>query len=99
MSQYFQRMKKQDISLAKWSEQFSSTQKKVAKKANNYYEVVAEFKKTRQELGLTQADIAQKAGIDRSTIAKIETGSRNTTIGSLIVLAEAMDKKLKINFV
>lgn len=88
-----------DLQLNEWSRQFSPTQKKVAKKANNYFEVVAEFKKTRQELGLTQADIAQKSGIDRSTIAKIETGSRNTTIGSLLILAEAMDKKLKINFV
>ncbi len=89
----------QDISLTKWSKQFTPAQKKVAKKANNYFEVVAEFKKTRQELGLTQEEIAKKAGIDRSTIAKIETGARNTTIGSLLILAEAMDKKLKIDFV
>jgi len=88
-----------DLQLNEWTKQFSSTQKKVAKKANNYFAVVAEFKRTRQELGLTQEEIAQKAGIDRSTIAKIESGSRNTTIGSLIILAEAMDKKLKIDFV
>jgi DNA-binding XRE family transcriptional regulator len=90
---------KQDISLHQWGKQFSVKQKKAAAQANNYYEVVAEFKRARQELGLTQQAIADRIGIDRSTIAKIESGERNTTISSLMMLAEAMDKKLKINFV
>ena len=88
-----------DSTLTAWGKQFNSKQKKVAKATNNYYEVVKEFKKTRQSLGLTQQEIANRAGIDRTIITKIESGSRNTTINSLIMLAEAMDKKLKINFV
>lgn len=91
--------KNKDLSLKEWSKQFGQTQKNLAKKDNNYYEVIAEFKKTRKELGLTQEAIAKKANVDRSIIAKIESGTRNATIGSLMILAEAMDKKLKINFV
>lgn len=87
------------ISLNQWSKQFTRTQKKQAKKANNYYAVVEEFKKTRKELGLTQQELANKIGIDRTVITKIETGARNTTLNSLIMIAEAMDKKLKISFV
>lgn len=91
--------KNKDLSLKEWGEQFSKTQKSLAKKSNNYCEVIAEFKKTRKELGLTQEAIAKKANVDRSIIAKIESGTRNATIGSLMMLAEAMDKKLKIDFI
>ena len=87
------------ISLNQWSKQFTKAQKQKAKKANNYYAVVEEFKKTRKELGLTQQELADKIGIDRTVITKIETGARNTTLSSLMMFAEGMDKKLKISFV
>lgn len=87
------------ISLKQWGKQFTPKQKQKAKKANNYYPVVAEFKKTRKELGFTQQQLADKVGIDRTVIAKIETGARNTTLNSLMMFAEAMDKELKISFV
>jgi ribosome-binding protein aMBF1 (putative translation factor) len=88
-----------DQNLATWGKKFSKEQKKAAKTSNNYYEVVKEFKKTRQSLGLTQQEVAERSGMDRTIITKIESGARNTTINSLIMLAEAMDKKLKIDFV
>jgi DNA-binding XRE family transcriptional regulator len=92
-------MKNNSMPLSQWSKQFTPAQKNKAKAENNYYEVVKEFKETRKKLGLTQQQLADKAGIDRTVIAKIETGARNTTINSLQMLAEAMDKKLKISFV
>lgn len=93
-------MKKNNaVSLDKWSKQFTPAQKQKAKKANDYHAVVAEFKKTRKELGLTQQQLANKAGIDRTVITKIETGARNTTLSSLMMFAEAMDKELRISFV
>lgn len=91
--------KNKDLTLTTWGKKFSKEQKKSAKASNNYYEVIKEFKKTRQSLGLTQQEVAEKSGIDRTIITKIESGTRNTTINSLIMLAEAMDKKLKIDFV
>jgi DNA-binding XRE family transcriptional regulator len=87
------------VSLKLWGQQFTPAQKKQAKKTNNYYAVVEEFRKTRKELGFTQQQLADKANIDRTVITKIETGARNTTLSSLIRFAEAMDKKLKISFV
>ncbi len=92
-------MKNKAISLNQWSKQFTPAQKQKAKLANNYYAVVAEFQKTRKNLGLTQQQLANKSGIDRTVIAKIETGARNTTLNSLMMLADALDKKLKISFV
>lgn len=92
-------MKKNSIPLEQWSKQFTSAQVSKAKTENNYYEAVKEFKETRVKLGLTQQQLADIAGIDRTVITKIETGARNTTISSLQMLAEAMDKKLKISFV
>ncbi|PIQ81086.1 MAG: transcriptional regulator [Candidatus Pacebacteria bacterium CG_4_10_14_3_um_filter_34_15] len=92
-------MKNNNVSLKEWGKQFSLSQKKNAKKANNYYVVVEEFKKIRKELGFTQQELADKMGIDRTVITKIETGARNTTLNSLIKFAEGMDKKLKISFV
>jgi len=91
-------MNKKTVSLSQWSEQFTPAEKKKAKKANNYYAVVEEFQKTRKELGLTQQQLADKAGIHRTVITKIETGARNTTLNSLMMFAEALDKKLKITF-
>lgn len=90
---------KNTVSFKQWSQQFTPAQKHKAKKANDYYAVVREFKKTRKELGLTQQQLANKVGIDRTFITKIETGARNTTLNSLMMFAEAMGKKLRISFV
>lgn len=92
-------MKYHTIPLEEWSKQFTPAQKLEAQRAINYYAVVAEFKKTRKQLGLTQQQLSNKSGIDRTVIAKIETGARNTTLQSLITLADALDKKLQIKFV
>lgn len=92
-------MKNNAISLEKWSRQFTAAQKQKAKRENDYYAVVAEFQKTRKNLGFTQQQLSDKSGIDRTVIAKIETGARNTTLSSLMMFADALDKKLKISFV
>lgn len=92
-------MKNEPIALEHWSKKFTRSQKQKAKVDNNYYEVIKEFKEARKNLGLTQQELANKAGIDRTVIAKIETGARNTTLNSLMMLAEAMDKKLKISII
>lgn len=92
-------MQNNTITPTDWGKQFTPAQKKQAKKTNDCYAVVAEFKKTRKKLGLTQQQLANKSGIDRTVITKIETGARNTTLNSLMMFAEAMDKKMRISFV
>jgi len=51
----------------------------------------------REEAGLSQADLAERAGVPQSTIARIERGD-NVTFDKLAVIAHAMGKTLKIEF-
>ena len=49
--------------------------------------------------GLTQKELSQRPGIAQSDISKLENGNANPSIRTLQRLAEAMGKKLKIEFV
>jgi DNA-binding XRE family transcriptional regulator len=51
----------------------------------------------REEAGLTQADLAERAGVPQSTIARIERGD-NVTFDKLALIAHAMGKKIKVEF-
>src|SRR5215470_13066088 len=45
----------------------------------NWYENPEELRRVRKKLGLTQAQLAAKAGVKRSLIANIEAGRRRFT--------------------
>ena len=49
--------------------------------------------------GLTQKELSQRTGIAQSDISKLENGNANPSVRTLQRLAEAMGKKLKIEFV
>lgn len=51
--------------------------------------------KAREDSGLTQAQLAEKAGVPQSTVARIERGS-STSTRTLQKLAQAMGKTMKI---
>lgn len=53
--------------------------------------------RAREEMGYTQKELAEKANLPQSTIARIERGA-NTSVETLSKLAIALDKKLVINF-
>ena len=53
----------------------------------------------RSSAGLTQKELAQRTGIAQSDISRIENGNGNPSLKTLKRLAEAMGKKLKIEFV
>ena len=44
--------------------------------------------------GLTQATLAEKAGVNRVTVAEIETGRKQGSVASLRALADALDVTL-----
>ena len=48
---------------------------------------------------LTQKELAQRTGINKADISKLEHGIRNPSINLLKKLAEGMDMALKIEFV
>ena len=53
----------------------------------------------RSEEGLTQKDLSARSGIAQGDISKMENGNANPSIRTLQRLADAMGKKLKIEFV
>jgi transcriptional regulator with XRE-family HTH domain len=48
----------------------------------------------RNRRGLTQVELAEKAGIARSFIAELETAGRNISISNLRAIAQALDLSL-----
>jgi len=44
----------------------------------------------RQELGLSQGDLAARLGIQRTNIGRIERGEQNVTIGTLCKIAKEL---------
>jgi transcriptional regulator with XRE-family HTH domain len=45
----------------------------------------------RDELGLTQEELAHKAGLHRTYVSDIERGARNVSLVSIELLAKALD--------
>lgn len=52
------------------------------------YELVCEFIKLRQELGLSQREMARECGVIREIIATIETRKKHPQINTLIKILE-----------
>ncbi len=52
------------------------------------------IKYLRNQSGLTQAGLAKRAGIPRSTVATLETGAGNPTLGVLTALADGLQIRL-----
>ncbi len=53
------------------------------------------IKETRVQLGMTQSDLAHKAGVSRQTISGLENGTISvTTTDTLIKIAAALNKKV-----
>ncbi|MDF7638032.1 helix-turn-helix transcriptional regulator [Lactobacillus sp. ESL0791] len=52
----------------------------------------------REEYGWTQRELADKAGIPQSTVARIESGA-NTSIDTMSKIGLAFGKSIKISFV
>ncbi len=55
--------------------------------------------KSRRYRNLTQQQLADIMGTDRGRISKIENGSANPTVAQLSKIANAMNMKLKIEFI
>lgn len=53
----------------------------------------------REQYNLSQRNLAEKAGLPQSTIARIENGSVNTSVEMLGKIAVAVDKEVEIKFV
>ena len=48
----------------------------------------------RRAVGLTQAELAEKVGVQPETISRIETGKRTVSLGLIALLSESVDLQL-----
>ena len=88
---------KDHIKLEILSKDLTPKDRSIVDQEKKYYQIVVALRKKRQELGLTQDELAEKSNVPRTTITKIESGSRNTTLQTLMSLAEAMGSTLEIS--
>ncbi len=58
------------------------------------YEIAMQVIELREKLGLTQAELAERCGVDQGDISRIERGSVNPTARTLQRIAEALDARL-----
>lgn len=63
------------------------------------YEVVRAILNARKESHLTQEQLAQRTGINRSDISKIENGNANPSLKTLKALAAGMNMRLRLEFI
>lgn len=61
---------------------------------NKLYDTI---KLRRNELGLSQEQLARKAGVDRSTIAKVESGDRGINSNILLKIIAELDLELEFS--
>ena len=62
-------------------------------------QILTSYIKLRKEKGITQQEIADRTGIKRTNVARIESGKNAPTIEVLVKLAAALDMELEIRLV
>jgi ribosome-binding protein aMBF1 (putative translation factor) len=76
-----------------------SPEYRVAQERLAPYEVIARFViQRRAELGLTQAQLAERMGTSHSAISRVESGQHRTSVATLQRLAAALDARFVMGF-
>jgi predicted transcriptional regulator len=70
--------------------------KKVYDNLELEFQVIESIIRKRNELGLTQKELANRMGTKQSSIARLESGDYNPTISFLKKTAKALNSTLKI---
>lgn len=72
---------------------------KADRKLKPYYDLVLAIINRRDELGLTQKDLAEKADTYQSRISKIESAEHDIRLSTLIEIAEALGTEVCIQLI
>jgi putative transcriptional regulator len=56
--------------------------------------MIKRLKELRADRGMSQADLAEKSGLSREYIARLETGKQDPTLTTLMKLAQALKVKV-----
>ena len=67
--------------------------------ADAEYSLLEELLRARGEAGLTQAEVAERAGTTQSAIARLEGGRVSPTVETLRKYAKAVGKELRVTMV
>ena len=62
-------------------------------------QILTSYMNLRKERGITQQEIADRTGIKRTNVTRIESGRNAPTIEVLVKLAAALDMELEIRLV
>ena len=73
--------------------------KKEYEKMRPQMEVLHEIIRVRKELGMSQAELAERMGKAQPSIARIESGSYVPSLKTLYEIADATGKKLEVKFI
>lgn len=92
----FNKIREKTVGVSELKKGLTAKQRQLVRDEKKYYQMVVALKKARQAQGLTQEELAKRAHLPRTTITKIESGSRNATLQTLMALAGAMGKQLEI---
>lgn len=63
------------------------------------FQLILALLELRNEQNLSQQEIANRTGINRSDISRIEHGNANPSLKTMKRIAKALGKQLKISFV
>lgn len=58
--------------------------------------VAEQYVRSRKMQGLTQAELAKRAGVPRSNITRFESGSYNPSLEMMVRIAEALGMTLQV---
>jgi transcriptional regulator with XRE-family HTH domain len=73
--------------------------KKEYRRQRPYYDILVDVIKRRNELGLTQKELAKRANTTQSCIARIESGEHNVRMSTLINIADALESSVDVHLV
>jgi predicted transcriptional regulator len=62
------------------------------------YEIIRQIILARNELNMTQEELAERTGIKQSNISRLEKGTYNPSLSSLKKVAKGLNKELHIEF-
>ncbi|MCF0127920.1 MAG: helix-turn-helix transcriptional regulator [Pseudobutyrivibrio sp.] len=61
-------------------------------------EVASKMKKMRLAMNLTQQDLAERSGTQKSNISRMESGNYNPSLDFLVKVADGMGKHVVVKF-
>ena len=92
------KIKKLAITLEEFNKDITPDERRLIESEFKYYVFTSALRKKRKSLGLTQEKLSKLSKVPRTTIVKIESGSRNTTLETLMALAHSMGSTIEIKF-